>query len=267
MKKFDGILLGCDMDGTLLDSRKRISERNLDAIRYFTENGGLFSLATGRAPHAIDDYRDMLPFNAPYTHLNGSLIMSAEQKTLWCSGMPEITDELIENALSNFSQIGCEIFQDHSIYVRRMSAATEHHMQVLNLSYEIVSPDELPSMSSWCKVNLTGPETLMPEVREYLRRYEDKFCVAASTPNFCEITAAGVNKGSSLLKIADACGVVRKNILAIGDSSNDHSMLRVAGTAFVPENADSETKKFADVIVQDNNHNAVAAVVEWLDKQ
>lgn len=61
MKKFDGLLLGCDMDGTLLDSRKQISARNQEAIWYFVKNGGCFSLATGRAPRAIDIYRSLLP--------------------------------------------------------------------------------------------------------------------------------------------------------------------------------------------------------------
>lgn len=267
MKKFDGILLGCDMDGTLLDNCKQISEGNLEAIRYFVENGGRFSLATGRAPHAIDMYRGLLPFNTPYTHLNGSMIMDENQKLLWCAGMPEKTIELIETALTKFSQIGCEIFLDHSIYVRRMSAETEHHMRVLNLSYSVISREDLTDTSNWCKVNLTGPEALMPEVRGYLHSYENDFCVAASTPNFCEITAAGINKGSSLLKIADACGIARENVMAIGDSSNDHSMLSVASVAFVPGNADNETKTFADVIVRDNDHDAVAAAIEWLDNR
>ena len=43
MKKFDGLLLGCDMDGTLLDSRKQISAKNQEAIWYFVKNGGSFS--------------------------------------------------------------------------------------------------------------------------------------------------------------------------------------------------------------------------------
>ena len=140
-------------------------------------------------------------------------------------------------------------------------------MRVLNLSYSVISREDLTDTSNWCKVNLTGPEALMPEVRGYLHSYENDFCVAASTPNFCEITAAGINKGSSLLKIADACGIARENVMAIGDSSNDHSMLSVASVAFVPGNADNETKTFADVIVRDNDHDAVAAAIEWLDNR
>lgn len=265
MKKFDGLLLGCDMDGTLLDSRKQISAKNQEAIWYFVKNGGSFSLATGRAPRAIDIYRTLLPFNAPYTHLNGSLIMDSSQNIMWCAGMPQKTVELMDAALSKFSQLGCEIFEGEKIHVRRMSAETEYHMRVLNLKYDMVSDCELPDTSGWCKINLTGPELIMADVRKFLSRYENEFCIAASTPNFWEITAANVNKGSSLLKIADMLGIKHKNVLAIGDSSNDDPMLQVAGVSFVPENAANSTKSLADVVVRDNNSHAVAAAIEWLD--
>ena len=49
MKKFQGMLLLSDMDGTILNDKKEISQENKDAVRYFTENGGYFSLATGRS--------------------------------------------------------------------------------------------------------------------------------------------------------------------------------------------------------------------------
>ena len=58
MKKFKGMLLACDMDGTLLDDSKQIPAENLRALQYFTKQGGRLSLATGRSPHAIGIYID-----------------------------------------------------------------------------------------------------------------------------------------------------------------------------------------------------------------
>lgn len=49
MKKFEGYLIVSDLDGTFLGKQSRIVERNVEAVRYFTENGGLFTFATGRA--------------------------------------------------------------------------------------------------------------------------------------------------------------------------------------------------------------------------
>ena len=48
MKKFKGMLLACDMDGTLLDDSKQIPAENLRALQYFTKQGGRLSLATGQ---------------------------------------------------------------------------------------------------------------------------------------------------------------------------------------------------------------------------
>ena len=50
MKKFDGILFCTDLDGTLLESDHKISKENIEAIRYFQSEGGLFTFLTGRMP-------------------------------------------------------------------------------------------------------------------------------------------------------------------------------------------------------------------------
>ena len=47
MKKFEGILMVTDLDGTLLRNDKSISEENLKAIEYFKSNGGIFAFVTG----------------------------------------------------------------------------------------------------------------------------------------------------------------------------------------------------------------------------
>ena len=113
MKKFEGMMLACDMDGTLLDSSRRISRKNQQALRYFTEEGGRFTLATGRAPHAIEAYIPQLPFNAPYSLLNGSLILDEKHHVLHCAGMPESTKELIQLTLTEFSQLA--FFYHHQL--------------------------------------------------------------------------------------------------------------------------------------------------------
>ena len=48
MGKFDGVLMVSDLDGTLLSSNQRISERNQEAIKHFTDEGGIFTYITGR---------------------------------------------------------------------------------------------------------------------------------------------------------------------------------------------------------------------------
>ena len=49
MKIFEGCLLVSDLDGSFFGSGTSLPQRNLDAVRYFMDNGGLFTIATGRS--------------------------------------------------------------------------------------------------------------------------------------------------------------------------------------------------------------------------
>ena len=266
MKKFENMILGCDMDGTLLDSEKRISARNEEALRYYAEQGGRFSLATGRAPGGIRQYLHQMPMNAPYSLLNGSLFLNEQHEIIRCAGMPEETKELIHATLSNFSQIGCEIYVGSEVYITQFSEETQRHMEMLDLNYHMVDLSELPDTDNWGKVNFTAKDVgLIQQVKEFLVPYQERFCMATSLPTFWEVTTLGVNKGSALQSIAQDCKIPSDRIFAVGDSYNDEQMLAVAHLGFVPENADRDILEKADIVVRSNDDDAVAAVIEYLD--
>lgn len=266
MKKFEGMLLACDMDGTLLSSDRSISPANLQALRYFTDEGGLFSMATGRAFAAVTEYLGLLPVNAPYSLLNGSLVMDAENRPLHCAGMPEQSVALIEDVLARFPQVGCEVFLPERILVCRMSPETEHHMRVLGLDYTCAALSELPDPTGWCQINFTGMAEEIVSLRRYISPKNATFSAVATMPIFCEVTRSGVGKGSALRQIAVDCGVPQSCVFAVGDSDNDLSMLDWAAVGFVPENAAPAFLQCADVRVRDNDHDAIAHVIEYLEQ-
>lgn len=266
MRKFDGMMLACDMDGTLLDSEHQISDANLQALRHFTTEGGLFSLATGRAYAAVTDYIGLLPINAPYSLLNGSLILDTQNRVLYCAGMPEQTPTLIVQVLAAFPNIGCEVFLPNRILVCRMSAETEHHMRVLHLAYDRVNVVELPNPAGWCQINFTGQASEIASVRTFLKQFDDSFHAVCTMPTFCEVTRQGVSKGAAMMRIASDCSVRTNKIYAVGDSDNDLSMLHHAALAFVPENAAPDMFRHAAVRVRNNDHDAVAQVIEYLEQ-
>ena len=65
MGKFSDVLLTVDYDRTLTAPDSSIPERNLEAIRYFMENDGAFTVNTGRSVPMIRAFRDRVPVNAP----------------------------------------------------------------------------------------------------------------------------------------------------------------------------------------------------------
>ena len=84
-------------------------------------------------------------------------------------------------------------------------------------------------------------------------------------PDNVEVTAAGVDKGTALLALADRLGIPREATLAIGDSDNDRAMLARAGVAAVMANALPEIRALGDIVsTRDNDHNGVAELFERL---
>ena len=71
MKKFEGILICSDLDGTLLRADKSVSKENLEAIRYFQREGGRFTFITGRVPEAARKIYEAVRPNAAIGCFNG----------------------------------------------------------------------------------------------------------------------------------------------------------------------------------------------------
>ena len=82
MALFSDILLTVDYDRTLTAKDSTIPERNLEAIRYFMENGGAFTVNTGRSLPMTRVFRDIVPVNAPLLLYNGSAAYDLSEKQL-----------------------------------------------------------------------------------------------------------------------------------------------------------------------------------------
>ena len=79
MGRFDGVMILSDMDGTLLGTDHQLGEANVQAARYFMEQGGRFSVATGRVKRAMEFFMPRLQLNAPAVLFNGSVVYDFQQ--------------------------------------------------------------------------------------------------------------------------------------------------------------------------------------------
>ena len=75
-----------------------------------------------------------------------------------------------------------------------------------------------------------------------------------------------MNKGTTLLRLAEHLGIARENVYVIGDGDNDIDMLKIAAAAFVPANGDPAAKKHASYLVCSNDDGAVADAIEIIGK-
>ena len=97
-------------------------------------------------------------------------------------------------------------------------------------------------------------------MREVLAKEPD-ILVSSSLPNNLEINAAGADKGSALLRLAEHLGIRKEETMAFGDGENDISMIRLAGFGVAMENGEESVKAMADYVTVTNNEAGVAAAI------
>ncbi len=265
MNKFENVLILTDFDGTFANDNSEITDDNIEAIDYFTSNGGLFSVSTGRTYQGFHKYNKRY-INAPVLLANGAMAYDYEKKSfVFFDGLKEEGINSINKLLSAFPEITVEMYPFNETYAINLTDTSHRHFSSQGIEYKVItSPEQAPV--PWAKVMLACGETDPRSVHKFIDENIPDISYIKTTGEFIEVLAKGVDKGSGLLKMASLLSVNQKDTYAVGDGLNDVEMLVAAGKSFVPDNASESVKKYADYIVRNNNKGAIAHVIEILDR-
>ena len=261
MGLFSDILLTVDYDRTLTAPDSTIPLRNLEAIRYFMENGGAFTINTGRSIPMAKAFMDKVPVNAPLLLYNGAAAydMQLEQLTF----MHEIKLDMWKTVRELI-----EMFPDLTVEVQ----ALDKHYDFLpnpawdafsesNCAYATAEPDQ--DLGPFLKFSLYGeirgtsvaqlyqgtPEEIarIDEAEKLLNEvYGEHIAVFRAGPRIIDAQAHGVSKCRAARQLQQQLG--RKILVCVGDAENDIVMLDGADFAFVP----------ADALLKDRYENVCA---------
>ena len=262
MGKFDGILLCTDLDDTLLQSDKSVSEENLRAIEYFKSEGGLFTFVTGRVPLGAKPVLRQVAPNAPAVCFNGGVIYDFEEKrTLWSRTLPDSVLKAAEYIDNKLPYAGIEVCTAEKVYFCKVNNVVLEHQRLEEFPDNFVSYTAIPE--KWSKVLFMVESEKMAELRETVDNapFAADFSFVQSSPWYYELLPKGANKGSGLGKLSEILDVPLTRVIACGDNENDLEMIKAAGCGVAVENAVDIVKDAADYITVGNNDNAIAAVI------
>lgn len=250
------------MDATLLSDDHSISNKNKQAIEYFTENGGRFTVATGRLAEGVKMYMPRLNINAPAILHNGAQIYDFEADKPLCEKfIEEERKDAIRRAYNDFPDIGLEVYSDNMIYIYRACSETARFegRKYKNVVYEL--PEEVWTRP-WIKVLLIGEKSLLDKYEPIYRARFDSGCAVRSGDRFLDVVSNGASKGNALLNIASELGIDCGHVIAVGDNMNDIPMLKAAGISYAVRNAGPEVKAAADYTAPSNNNDAIAYIID-----
>ena len=260
--KFNNVLLASDFDGTLKNDAGIITDDVKSAIKYFMENGGFFTVCTGRIFQGFHLYSPEY-INAPVLLGNGAMAYDYKaDKVIFNDAIGDEGLECIYDILNEFPEICIEFYNFNKVCAINLNEHSEQHFTSQGIDFEIVD-DPIDAPRPWTKVMIAA-HGHSQEVQNILRKHPE-ISFLETTGDYVEILKKCVNKGTGLLKLAKALGCDEKNVYAAGDGYNDVDMLITSAGGFVPENGSQEALRVAKHITRSNNDGCIAHAIEILD--
>ena len=265
-KCFSKTLLLCDMDGTLLNSNHQISEENQAALNDFVDNGGWFTVATGRREGSIMNYASKLPINAPAILYNGAVIYDFnEKKVLWKNCLPAETMGIVADLAAHFPGLGIEIFHNDNVYFYKQNEYTMLHEKIDRFSPCILPVELIPK--PWYKVLLTWDPERLKDVALFLNTYKEVIRAVFSEPHYLELTSKNASKDHALGQLIKILDISYSDVISIGDNLNDLEMIKISGTGIAVGNSHPELKKIAKLCCCHNDEHSIPDALRLVRKR
>ena len=246
MGLFDNVLLTVDFDRTLTGPDARIPQRNIDAICYFMNNGGSFTVNTGRSLNTMRAHLDTIPVNAPYLLFNGSASYQ-NGKFIYTKPLDLDMWPTLQQVLEEFPQLNLEVQALDTHYMINPKPEYEAFYQGMGWEYKIakIGDDLGPfiKFSLFGKPYFSNVATMFEATEEEKAMFDaaqeriehlwgDKVVVFRAAPRIVDVHAKGISKINAARQLQKELG--KSILVCVGDAENDLPMLQGADYAFCP---------------------------------
>ena len=260
-------VLVLDIDGTLTNSKKEITEATKQGIWNILQHGHKVILASGRPTPGMrkcEEELELKKYGGYLLSFNGARIVECKtgevvyQRTLPLSIVPGLYEFAKANGCGLITYQGPGVISafEPDDYVQLEARINGIPIKIVDNFVEYVNFDIN-------KCLMTAPEEIAPELEKQLQeKYSDVASIYRSEPYFLELVPLGIDKAQSLTVLLEKLDMKREEMVAVGDGYNDLSMIKFAGLGVAMANAQEPVKKAADYITLSNDEDGVAAVVE-----
>ena len=271
--KYDIRMIVTDLDGTILDSKKRLPEENREALIKANERGIVIVPATGRFYKAVTEEIRSLPFIRYYMTENGAGIYDAQEGIyLHSIGIPWDKALKIREFLTSYGMLH-DYFQDGTVYIKqedldRFPEYIENESMLklfTSMRTPVPDPDGLlrENKRDVQKIQMLFKDpTLRQEMFKRIREAFPDISVTAAYDINIELNAGDANKGNAIQLLCGSLGLDLSQVLAIGDGLNDIPMLKTAGIGVCMSNGVPEAIVAADYITDSNDNAGFARALE-----
>lgn len=255
-----------DLDGTLLWKCVSISVENSTAIRKAVDKGVEFVICTGRGIFGVERFLEELGLLGRKGYVicqNGAAVYDLRDMKLVIR--QSFSPSLVAPVAKIARELGLEIYyyDDRRFMVERQTEEVNRYIKVMQTTLRILK-DPMEYEGEFTKCLFSGPREKLLVLKEQAEALVgEQVNLFFSSDIYLEFVRKEVNKGNALEATAKKAGVALKDVIAIGDSDNDLSMIQRAGLGVAMNNGQDHVKAVADYITTHScEENGVAEVIE-----
>lgn len=250
-------LIGCDLDGSLLSSKKEITKDTIKKIKELEEKGIIFIVATGRPYTGTHRYLKELDNKELVILYNGAIIKSSKNSEIIYQAL--LNDNDANKIIKRIEEHdGTFIYwKDEVPYVNRIDDYINNYVKLSKV---------MPKLDNKEYHNIT--KIIWFSENEKLVKYEktlfndlDNVNHFTSEPIYLEFVSKQASKEKALKKVCEYYHIDMKDTIAIGDGANDAMMIKNAGLGVAMGNGNNQAKKYARIITKTNDEEGVLEVL------
>lgn len=258
-------LLLADVDGTLVDSKKRITPRAAEAIRKLEEAGIGFAITSGRPPRGMKTVAETVKVTAPIAAFNGgTLVKPGSFDVIESLTLPR---DIAEQVIARIGQEGLDVWVYAGLewYLRDPNAPhREKEEHTVQFAPSVVKDFSAALEAGVAKiVGVSDDLDLVARTEKVIQeRFGASVSAARSQPYYLDVTHPRANKGNVVEMLVKTQGVSAESIATFGDMPNDVLMFVKSGFSIAMGQASDEVKKAASRVTSDLDHEGFAEGVE-----
>ncbi len=255
-------LIVVDVDGTLVNDKKKITDKTAASIKKAQEENMLVTIASGRPLSGLKEYAKLFG-DVYYITYNGASIQNLSGNVIYEKHINKKTsDEIINYCLYNEypknHNLNIIVWNDNILYVNQINDDILFYEKTSGMKATIF---ETFSFAKVNKIIIYGENEYLQEVKRYFQNNNNINC-EFSSPNYLEFYDRNASKGNALEYLGKILKYSREELVAIGDNYNDLSMITYAGLGIAMGNSPQEIKDKSDLVTLTNEEDGVAYAIE-----
>ncbi len=260
-------LIVSDLDDTLLTDEGICPVEVKNSVTKYIDKGGKFVVCTGRMTLAVLPYCHELGLHGELMSFQGAITSDIDTGVILDS---QRIDYTYASEVATYLEKRGLYFQSYYTDYFITETATKYTKIYADVTKSRFEEVKVPLSQYFLEKKLSPPKIIciaessdVPNlINELSEKFGDKLLVNTSKPWLVELVPKSINKGIAVEKLAKKYNIKKEEVICVGDSANDISMIEYAGIGAVVENGSKEAKQVADIIIPSNNDFGVSFLIE-----